>query len=295
MKTYARRHRVCGLLLLAWLLLGFVMLLAPSLFPTKANENWVYLFYDLGLGMLGFLTALTAAQDFSLGHTKVNNLASGILDENAVVSLSEMQEHIFYQILNIAQIMYLHFVRSSLGSTFELRAFGFTLVTSLWLLRSYFPVNPFQDNYSKGQNTLSLISVLYRTKKYQYVFYKHFLLHGLNATVAMDPFGNRYLVVQPYFRVYWLCLNVSYVMEFFLQSLVRAKYMTQSRMIFLQKLLMTASTIAAIHVLLLDVDIVFCILSLLMNFVNRGFDFLNVGIAVVIRFGVFLFLTIEGK
>ena len=43
-----------------------------------------------------------------------------------------------------------------------------------------------QDNYNKGQYSWSLVSLMYRTKKYQYVFYKHFLLHGLNISVAMS-------------------------------------------------------------------------------------------------------------
>jgi hypothetical protein len=28
---------------------------------------------------------------------------------------------------------------------------------------------------------------MYRVKKYQYVFYKHFLLHGLNVSIAIWP------------------------------------------------------------------------------------------------------------
>ena len=35
----------------------------------------------------------------------------------------------------------------------------------------------------------ALTSVLYRLKKYQYIFYKHFLLHGLNVSAAVTGGG----------------------------------------------------------------------------------------------------------
>ena len=53
-------------------------------------------------------------------------------------------------------------------------------------------------------------------KKYQYIFYKHFLLHGLNVTVALDGIQ---IARRNDFRMYWLCLNISYVMEFFFANL----------------------------------------------------------------------------
>ena len=36
-----------------------------------------------------------------------------------------------------------------------------------------------------GTNPWSLEAILYRFKKYQYLFYKHVLLHGLNITIAL--------------------------------------------------------------------------------------------------------------
>ena len=52
------------------------------------------------------------------------------------------------------------------------------------------------------------------TPQAQYLLYKHCLLHGLNVSAAIDglTLGN-----DAQFRMYWLCLNTSYVFEFFLQ------------------------------------------------------------------------------
>ena len=88
------------------------------------------------------------------------------------------------------------------------------------------PVNSFSKNYSgdgggKGENggTFdSLENFLYRAKKWQYVFYKTCLLHGLNVSAAIG-FGrsrsDRSSTSGTFFQLYWLCLNASYVMEFF--------------------------------------------------------------------------------
>jgi len=75
-------------------------------------------------------------------------------------------------------------------------------VTSIWLFRSAFPVNAFQDNCNKCQPVWSLISLMYRTKKSQYVFYKHAMLHRVNVTLACAEAADRSLVLQPYFRRY---------------------------------------------------------------------------------------------
>ena len=54
---------------------------------------------------------------------------------------------------------------------------------------------------------------------------RHFLLHGLNVSVAMGGGGGggegAALVGTAHFRLYWLCLNVAYVCEFFMQTLVK--------------------------------------------------------------------------
>ena len=63
-----------------------------------------------------------------------------------------------------------------------------------------------------------MTSVLYRVKKYQYVFYKHFLLHGLNVSVAVTGGGGgggvgTGLVETRHFSLYRLAINTAYVME----------------------------------------------------------------------------------
>ena len=52
------------------------------------------------------------------------------------------------------------------------------------------------------------------TPQAQYLLYKHCLLHGLNVSAAIDGLT---LATDAQFRMYWLCLNTSYVFEFFLQ------------------------------------------------------------------------------
>jgi hypothetical protein len=48
------------------------------------------------------------------------------------------------------------------------------------------------------------------------------------------------LVGAQAFRFYWLSLNLSYVMEFFTQTLVKRGYMPQSRLLLLTQLLMVS-------------------------------------------------------
>eukprot|EP01041_Mallomonas_annulata_P000810 gene810-1582_t len=62
--------------------------------------------------------------------------------------------------------------------------------------------------------------------------------------------------------------------KFFLQTLVKRKYMRQNAMIALQQILMLASTLAAIPILI-EVNFLVAILSCALNFTNRGQDFLN--------------------
>ena len=117
--------------------------------------------------------------------------------------------------------------------------------------------------------------MLYRMKKYQYVFYKHFMLHGLNVGVAIDGFdGLRKpretppglsLVHATPFRLYWLGLNATYVMEFFLQTLVKRGYLTQGRMLRMNQFLMCVSTASALAVLR-RVSVLGSIVSLAVNF-----------------------------
>ena len=230
--------------------------------------------YDIVLGFLGILTTISAAYDFNFGvHIKKNaNKASGTLDEHATVTSSEMFEHSFYQIINLLQVMYLYIVgdHSHIFTT-QQRMFAALLITSFWYVRNKFPVNHFQHNYNKGQNPFTFISIMYRMKKYQYVFYKHFLLHGLNITVALDGLK---IARSDDFRMYWFCLNISYVMEFFLQTLVKKKYMNQSHMINMQRLLMFVSTLSALRVLAY-IRFIPSFLSLFLNFTRRNHEVTN--------------------
>ena len=71
-----------------------------------------------------------------------------------------------------------------------------------------------------------------------------------------------------------MLLNCSYVMEFFLQTLVKKKKFSQMTMLNLQKVLMAAATLATVPVLL-EVSLPVTLISLILNFVNRKHDFLN--------------------
>lgn len=255
-KRHGRYHRLFGLFYLLWLCMGYV-----------GEIN--FLIYDFVLGVAGIALSYTAAIEFQ--HKNVKNFASGTLDKHATVTYNEMIEHTFYQGINLVQILYLHLLSVS-PNTVSVRSLLIYFVTVPWLFRHYFPVHSFSDNYDKvDEKSTVLIRVMYRIKKYQYVFYKHFLLHGLNVSAAVTDAS---IVSDVYFRQYWLLLNTSYVMEFFLQTLVKKGYLSQQNMLFLQKILMAAATIAAIRVLG-HVKIGIALVSLVLNFSNRKHDVLN--------------------
>jgi hypothetical protein len=154
------------------------------------------------------------------------------------------------------------------------RAGVILIVTAPWLFRHLVPVNSFSKNYK--DTPLSQYSAelfMYRVKKWQYVFYKHVLFHGLNITMATRPFAH--LTSQPLFLIYWIALNTSYVMEFFLQTLVKKKYMSQGGLLRMQWLLMIASTSSAIYILSY-VRWGVALASHVLNMTNRGHDFFNV-------------------
>lgn len=300
-KKHGITHAINGFIYLIWILIGFYDI------TFQLNSNTVtYLINDIVLGIAGTLLPLTAAYEFQ--HRHVKNVASGTLDEHATVTYNEMIEHSFYQFLNLLQIIYIHSYSYIPNINLWYRIAASLLITSPWLIRHHFPIHKFSDNYIKiDQKSSNLVRFLYRIKKYQYIFYKHFLLHGLNISLAcytlpmfmthnsssdlhaikistianfnasasnavsvdVSTFGSNRL-----FRLYWLLLNTSYVMEFFLQTLVKKKYLLQSTMLCLQQLLMFASTLAAIFVLG-HVKLSIALLSCVMNLVNRKFDFLN--------------------
>lgn len=271
-RRYGRVHRVAGLICLGYLMLGIADA-RPMLKPYVSIPNELVFWYDVGLSVVGFATAFSAAKEFggAAVHQKGSE-ASGILDEHATVSTAEMMEHCFYQLLNLCQILYLYAI-AQLGRSPLARACLCVLMLLPWLVRGRFPINSFSANYAKpgvGGST-PLIRVLYRMKKYQYVFYKHALLHGVNVTVAIDGGA---LVATPYFRTYWLCLNIAYVNEFFMQTLVKRRYLSQQWMLALQHVLMAVSTVYAVQILQ-SVRVLPAMLSLALNFARRGREVSN--------------------
>lgn len=269
LKRHGRRHALTGAVYLIWITLGFLDAREQPLLP--------HIVYDSVLGILGITLTLTAAFEFQ--HKNVTNPASGTLDEHATVTYDEMIEHAFYQGLNLIQILFLHSLEYSPKISHRLLL---TLAaTSPWLFRHLFPINPFSDNYIKiDPRSSDLIRFLYFIKKYQYVFYKHFLLHGLNISLSLF---HRNIVHSQDFRLYWMLLNLSYVMEFFLQTLVKKKHISQAFMLVLQHILMAASSVAAFAVLA-HVNTYIGILSTVLNFINRKRDFLNTLVVVSISY-----------
>merc|ERR1712087_284790 len=87
------------------------------------------------------------------------------------------------------------------------------------------------------------------------------------------------------FRFYWLALNTAYVMEFFLQTLVKRRYISQQRMLRLNMFLMLVSTIPGIHVLWYHVWPVAAGISLALNFIHRHHELANFCIVIGIVLG----------
>ncbi len=186
------KHGYIGFAYLLLLLLGFwhsssLVTDSKSLQGTKQHMIIGTLIplaiYDILLGVMGIVLTLTASRDFP--HKTIKNVASGTLDEHATVTYSEMIEHAFYQGLNLAQIIFFHFL-THYGTFLFAKIILYLLLTGLWLFRDKFPVNKFSDNYNKKENVKStfLIKTLYRIKKYQYVFYKHFIFFGLSLSMV---------------------------------------------------------------------------------------------------------------
>lgn len=217
----------------------------------------------------------------------------------AAVAEKEMLEHAFYQGLNLAQAIFLHtsglfpepqgdstgdknvyvLSNTNLGCRLALCA----AVTSPWILRSRFPINRFSDNYTKpGTESGSTIAIMYRVKKYQYIFYKHALLHGLNVSVAVYGISIGSL---PFFRLYWICLNTAYVVEFFMQSLVKRKLLDQGKMLMMNMFLMAVSTMAALPVLQC-VCVPAALASLALKFSNRNHELANTMLASLVAMAV---------
>lgn len=305
-----RSHRICGAAHLCWLSLGAISVIQPrydnyNFWKTKC------LLYDIVLGILGIVTTVTAARDFPHRHVSNRDGESGTLSTAAIVTQSEMIEHSFYQGLNLWQAMFLHSVtwagpenlrRSTMGKLFSL-----WLVTLPWGIRKLFPVNSFSANWTTRaikkpnkqdatksvqirvgteieRKELRIINRMYQIKKWQYVFYKHVILHGLNISVALpnkeiaessQHDDETALPLTLKWRVFWICLNASYVMEFFMQTLVKRKVISQHMMMSLQLILMISSSLAAIDAVLGRVRYGVAFISLAMNFHMRNQDLIN--------------------
>ena len=298
---HGRIHALLGGVYLIMLMLGLLDALLSGFFNPLPSTSFFHpslsfprYLYDALLSAFGVILSLSAALEFQ--HKYITNVASGTLDPHSTVTYGEMIEHSFYHALNLVQIVYLHAfsplnehlrhlsltalpshiagLRVSPSHWHLVLRLLLSLVPTLpWLLRGLFPVNKFSDNYTKiDERSTPLVRLLYRIKKYQYVFYKHFLLHGLNISVAFFQLGE--LPNQQFFRLYWVSLNLSYVMEFFLQTLVKKKHMSQKTMLFLQKILMSEATLVAIYVLK-RVNLIIALFSLALNFTNRKHDLFN--------------------
>ena len=313
--AYGRRHRLCGLVYFVWLICGFsdVAIRMMTGGDTQHDRSpQVYLAYDTILGILGSILTWTAALDF--GHEKVKvplSTSSGALHPSATISRSEMIEHLFYQILNLVQAVYLHTIVAFDNNAWYWDCLLLFAVTSVWWFRGNFPINSFSANYSKERKAAvgysSLIGYLYQIKKYQYLFYKHFLLHGLNISIVLSrhltffpvgfegmiPSSSRRVLApcEVRWRLFWLCLNSSYTFEFFLQTLVKRRHLKQMTMLILNKSCMAASTVAALHVLR-SVSIPCAGLSWMLNILHRHHEVGNMAFVVVAACAVSKVVTV---
>jgi hypothetical protein len=281
LQKHAWSHRVAGGALFAWIALG------ASLVPLlKEHARITWFIYDVTLGICGITATLTAARDFPHKYIKNPKGQSGTLSERAIVTHSEMVEHSFYQGLNLCQAVYLH-AMSYFGeewSTLE-RLLALWVATMPWWIRNRFPVHSFSNNWKqtpKDEQTKTEL-LLYRIKKMQYLFYKHAILFGINISVALTPSSRQHgIPLATPWRIFWLALNASYGMEFFLQTMVRRKALSQVNMLWLQRLLMTASTLSAIVAVFPHLhSSVFCA-SLVLNLLNRHHNVLNTMLIAVI-------------
>ncbi|KAL7535692.1 hypothetical protein ACHAWF_005234 [Thalassiosira exigua] len=155
-----------------------------------------------------------------------------------------MVEHAFYQGVNAWQALYLHAMTwAGGGDTMRRTAAGraglLWLATAPWLGRGRFPLHSFSANWTGRENGAgnlkhsevevvqvgteanddgqAFVNIAYRVKKWQYVFYKHVVLHGLNISVAFprNPSSTSYDTVGPHplpatfeWRAFWSCVLV---------------------------------------------------------------------------------------
>ena len=89
---------------------------------------------------------------------------------------------------------------------------------------------------------------------------------ALGPFSARTKIGNNQGTKEPN----WRLLNASYVLEFFLQTLVRAKFMRQAHMLVLNALLQVSASCFALPVALAFVSPHASVLSLALNFAQVG-------------------------
>jgi hypothetical protein len=255
-------HRLAGAV--HWMLL----ILGTATVPSQSSQPSKALLYDTLLASSGVIVTLTAAKDFPHRYVRNASGQSGTLAKTAMVTQAEMIEHSFYQLLNLFQALYLHTIYS-LSSKTE-RYIALLCVTAPWWLRSRFPVHSFSHNWKAKTNSHE--TLLYRIKKAQYLFYKHVILHGLNLSLCVAP--SQFVTLLAW-RIFWICLHTSYVMEFFLQTLVKRKVLSQSIMLALNRWLMLVSTLAALPSVVQVLRWDLALASLVLNFVNRHHDVVN--------------------
>lgn len=288
LQSHGISHRLAGGAHLCWLFLGAWTISSDE---NDSHTSWLLIFwYDLLLGLFGIAATLTAARDFP--HKLVSNSSgqSGTLHKKAIVTQHEMIEHAFYQFLNLNQAFYLHSLQhvddySKEGNENFHKLFLLCFVTIPWLWRHRLPVHSFSHNWNvyatckKSEESGEVF--LYRIKKAQYLFYKHVILHGVNISLAVSSTVGDSIPYSTCWRVFWILLNTSYVMEFFMQSLVKANILNQIGMLWLQRFLMVVASLSAV-VVLRHVNVLICSVSLILNFANRHHDLANtIGIAVV--------------
>lgn len=275
---FGRRHRVCGIAHLGVLCVRARDVVVVADARGRGGVESVLL--DLALFVSGLALTLTAHADFAKAHAAAESRqkASGPLHAKTTVTGPEMLEHAFYHLVNGFQIVYVHVVRQEWFRSLPVatRCTCAVAATSIWWKRSAFPVNSFSRNYKSGMPDIE--SVLYRVKKWQYVLYKTVLLHGLNVSLAVRPVN---LPETLEWRMYWTLLNAAYVLEFFLQTLVKRKYIKQGTMLLMNQALMVISTVAVLPILRSAVLPTAALVALTLNFFNRKREMVNVAIACV--------------
>ena len=302
-RRHARTHRLLGLVHFLILLFGTLQNFSTcflsendaereersepfySIFMVGSSPTGIFALH-LVMGISGIATTLSAAFDFQYLNL-AKNRASGTLDADATVTYSEMVEHSFYQGLNLIQICFFHALGIPFICTWPWRAVGLIFVTSPWLARAWFPINHFSDNYI-GTHKIKATHAMYAYKKAQYLAYKHLLFHGMNIYAAVLCDRDMLLsglALSNGFGQYWMLLNVSYVMEFFLQTLVKRRVISQYYMLFLQAVLMLGATLSVISIDFGARWLLIAGFSLMLNFIHRGHDFLNtLVLASIVRF-----------